>query len=111
MLHVKQRAVCQAILTVIGNRLTAQNLPVLFDENNIGMVIRNAHLRVGLTMVYGYNNIEGAAARKMLNLHRHLFHKLLHLLNLLRTNLGNDLQLFIRVTCHNTCSHCRIDAL
>ena len=57
------------------------------------MVIRNAHLRVGLTMVYGYNNIEGAAARKMLNLNRHLFHKLLHLLNLLRTNLGNDLQL------------------
>ena len=75
------------------------------------MVISDPHFCALFTLKYANNNIKGIAILHMLYCNLCSLEKFFDLFCLLRCHLSNHLQLFLRLTGHDSCCGCCIQSL
>lgn len=105
ILHVQKTAVRPAALLrrFVRQRLFVEHLAVLFDQADVGVEVRDAHLCPGIAAALGHNDIEHMALFDVLNGDGHRLQVIPDGSLLVRADLGDDLQLLLGRTGDDAC--------
>ena len=91
-----------------GHLYLLKNLPILFNQHDIGMIIGDADLGIGIPLIQSYDDIKGNAVIHMLHPDFRVIQEFLHLSGFIWRNFCNHLQFFVRISRNNSrCCRCR----
>ena len=107
MLHIEKGAVRANLARLAGLHLLLENdLSVLLDQDDVGMIIRDPDLRTGITLPLRYDQVKDMVEIHMFDLDLHVVEEVPHFIPLFLADTGDDLQLPVRISRDDPC-RCR----